>query len=151
MPLAHADFILNPKSVVPVAVDLMRPDRVGLDKFVETGTAGGLTKAGKGIGKAGMSGKWASTFCALLYFSIISLQLVSRVCIWQVLPCVALHVAAADLIAQPDMQCLSVINSPTYRQHGSAQIRTVLAAECHRFTPTHQLTRIVACSICHLT
>lgn len=56
VPLAHADFILNPKSVVPVAVDLMRPDRVGLDKFVETGAAGGLTKAGKGIGKAGMSG-----------------------------------------------------------------------------------------------
>ena len=57
MPLAHADFILNPKSVVPVAVDLMRPDRVGLDKFVETGAAGGFTKAGKGIGKAGISGK----------------------------------------------------------------------------------------------
>ena len=59
IPLAQADFILNPMSVVPVAVDLMRPDRVGLGKFVEPGATGGLMKAGKGITKAGVAGKLA--------------------------------------------------------------------------------------------
>ena len=48
-------------SVVPVAVDLMRPDRIGLGKFVEPGATGGLMKAGKGIGKAGVSGKPLTT------------------------------------------------------------------------------------------
>lgn len=53
--LADADFILDPKSVVPVAVDLIRPERAGLGKFVGGGI-GGVAKAGKGVGKAGLSG-----------------------------------------------------------------------------------------------
>ena len=57
IPLADADFILDPKSVVPVAVDLIRPERAGLGKFVGGGV-GGVAKVGKGVGKAGLSGMW---------------------------------------------------------------------------------------------
>jgi len=57
IPLADADFILDPKSVVPVAVDLIRPERAGLGKFVGGGVGvGGVAKLGKGVGKAGLSG-----------------------------------------------------------------------------------------------
>lgn len=55
IPLAEARFILDPGSVVPVAVGLMRPERVGLGKFVGGGI-GGVAKAGAGVGKAGISG-----------------------------------------------------------------------------------------------
>jgi len=59
IPLADADFILDPKSVVPVAVDLIRPERAGLGKFVGGGVGvGGVAKLGKGVGKAGLSGMW---------------------------------------------------------------------------------------------
>lgn len=57
IPLAEADFILDPKSIVPVAVDLIRPERAGLGKFVGGGVGvGGAAKLGKGVGKAGLSG-----------------------------------------------------------------------------------------------
>ncbi len=59
IPLADADFILDPKSVVPVSVDLIRPERAGLGKFVGGGVGvGGVAKLGKGVGKAGLSGMW---------------------------------------------------------------------------------------------
>ena len=59
IPLAEADFILDPKSIVPVAVDLIRPERAGLGKFVGGGVGvGGAAKLGKGVGKAGLSGMW---------------------------------------------------------------------------------------------
>ncbi|DBA90530.1 TPA: hypothetical protein ACH3X1_003782 [Trebouxia sp. C0004] len=55
IPLADADFILDPKSIVPVTVDLIRPERAGLGKFVGGGQ-GGIAKVGKSVGKAGLSG-----------------------------------------------------------------------------------------------
>ncbi len=60
IPLAEAAFIVDPKSVVPVAVDLIRPERAGLGKFVGGGV-GGVAKLGKGVGKAGLSGMPCST------------------------------------------------------------------------------------------
>lgn len=45
-------FILNPGTVVPVTVDLYRPEKAGMAKFVGGGVAG----SAKGIGKAGLSG-----------------------------------------------------------------------------------------------
>lgn len=50
--LSQAMFILNPGTVVPVTVDLYRPEKAGMAKFVGGGVAG----SAKGIGKAGLSG-----------------------------------------------------------------------------------------------
>ena len=50
--LSQAVFILNPGTVVPVTVDLYRPEKAGMGKFVGGGVAG----AAKGVGKAGLSG-----------------------------------------------------------------------------------------------
>ena len=52
--LSGAQFILNPGSVVPVAVDLFKPEQAGMAKFVGGGV-GGIAKVGKGVGKAGLS------------------------------------------------------------------------------------------------
>lgn len=52
MELAQAMFILNPGTVVPVTVDLFRPEKAGMAKFVGGGVAGAAT----GVGKAGLSG-----------------------------------------------------------------------------------------------
>ncbi len=57
IPLADADFIMDPKSTVQVAVDLIRPERAGLGKFVGGGV-GGVANFGKGVGKAGLTGMW---------------------------------------------------------------------------------------------
>ena len=59
IPLAEAQFILDPKSIVPVAVDLFRPERAGLGKFV----GGGIGGVGKNVGKAGLSGVLTLMFC----------------------------------------------------------------------------------------
>lgn len=48
-------FILNPGTVVPVTVDLFRPEKAGMAKFVGGGVAG-AAKLGKGVGKAGLTG-----------------------------------------------------------------------------------------------
>ena len=53
--LSQAMFILNPGTVVPVTVDLFRPEKAGIAKFVGGGVAG-AAKLGKGVGKAGLSG-----------------------------------------------------------------------------------------------
>ena len=53
--LSQAMFILNPGTVVPVSVDLFRPEKAGMAKFVGGGVAG-AAKLGKGVGKAGLSG-----------------------------------------------------------------------------------------------
>lgn len=53
--LSQAMFILNPGTVVPVTVDLFRPEKAGMAKFVGGGVAG-AAKLGKGVGKAGLSG-----------------------------------------------------------------------------------------------
>lgn len=45
-------FILNPGTIVPVTVDLFRPEKAGMAKFVGGGVAG----AAAGVGKAGLSG-----------------------------------------------------------------------------------------------
>lgn len=41
--------------MVPVAVDLLKPEQAGMAKFVGGGV-GGVAKLGKGVGKAGLSG-----------------------------------------------------------------------------------------------
>ena len=53
--LSGSAFILNPGSVVPVSVDLLKPEQAGMAKFVGGGV-GGVAKLGKGVGKAGLSG-----------------------------------------------------------------------------------------------
>lgn len=53
--LSQAMFILNPGTIVPVTVDLFRPEKAGMAKFVGGGVAG-AAKLGKGVGKAGLSG-----------------------------------------------------------------------------------------------
>lgn len=53
--LSQAMFILNPGTVVPVTVDLFRPEKAGMAKFVGGGVAGAAA-LGKGVGKAGLSG-----------------------------------------------------------------------------------------------
>lgn len=64
IPLAEAEFILDPKSIVPVAVDLFRPERAGLGKFVGGGVAG-VAGVGKSVGKAGLSGVLSWKLCLL--------------------------------------------------------------------------------------
>ena len=49
--LSQAMFILNPGTVVPVTVDLFRPEKAGMAKFVGGGVAGAAK-----LGKAGLSG-----------------------------------------------------------------------------------------------
>ena len=46
IPLAEAEFIVNPTLRVPVAVDLIKPESAGLLKFVGGGVQG-VTKVGK--------------------------------------------------------------------------------------------------------
>ena len=46
IPLADADFIVNPAYRCPVAVDLIKPESAGLAKFVGGGVQG-VTKVGK--------------------------------------------------------------------------------------------------------
>ena len=53
--LSQAMFILNPGTVVPVTVDLYRPEKAGMAKFVGGGVSG-AAGAAKGVGKAGLSG-----------------------------------------------------------------------------------------------
>lgn len=47
IPLNEAEFILNPKTRMPVAVDLIKPESAGLAKFVGGGLVGGVGKMGK--------------------------------------------------------------------------------------------------------